>query len=84
MKANRVDAVEYEIMMREQNRVCAICKEKNYDGQDLFIDHDHDTGEVRGLLCGRCNSGLGFFRDRVRLLAEAIVYLESHGKSYYW
>lgn len=44
------------------------------------IDHCHSTGKVRGLLCGLCNSGLGFFRDNIMALRSAINYLEHHNK----
>lgn len=73
---------QYRKLLRNQNGVCAICKEINDDGRSLAVDHDHYTGKVRGLLCTRCNLGLGFFKDEIRLLAEAIVYLEDAGYSY--
>lgn len=42
----------------------------------LFIDHCHETKDVRGLLCRRCNHGLGFFKDKIDLMNNAIKYLE--------
>src|SRR3990167_5597356 len=53
----------YESMFRGQNGGCAICKKQNTDGRRLHVDHDHKTGRIRGLLCYRCNSGLGYFKD---------------------
>lgn len=52
---------------------CQICGE---DEETLSLDHDHETMEIRGWLCFRCNTGLGFFRDDVDLLQNAIEYLE--------
>ena len=64
----------YDVLDRQQNHVCAICHTRQK--RRLAIDHDHETGIVRGLLCDLCNRGLGYFKDvpeRLRLAAE---YLE--------
>jgi hypothetical protein len=66
---------EHNAMVLLQNNVCAICNEPN--GKTLHVDHDHKTGRVRGLLCTRCNSGIGFFKDDINYLANAIKYLTS-------
>jgi len=44
----------------------------------LLIDHDHETGKIRGLLCHRCNTGLGFFLDNPHFLTNAAFYLEKN------
>lgn len=72
---------QFRRMYLDQRGLCAICP-KRLIGRDCHIDHDHVTSKVRGLLCGSCNTGLGFFKDNIRLLANAIVYLEKHGKDY--
>ena len=70
---------DYDEILKSQGGVCAICgnppskKDKNV----LHVDHDHKTGEIRGLLCSFCNVGLGHFKDDVNLLAEAISYLKA-------
>ncbi len=57
---------------------CAICGIlEPADGWQ--VDHDHETGEVRGILCRPCNMGLGLFRDDPHSLAQAISYLAAHG-----
>lgn len=75
---------EFERMLADQGGVCAICggEETSTDRRSgkvrrLFVDHDHDTGRVRGLLCQRCNFGVGQFRDDPTLLQRAIDYLNS-------
>ena len=65
---------EYEALLQSQNGLCAICGEPA-GAKRLSIDHDHETGSVRGLLCTLCNSGLGHFRDNEVLLRMAIDYL---------
>lgn len=66
----------YETMLRGQNGVCAICA--GTQKQRLSVDHCHTTGRVRALLCKKCNSGLGLFRDEVAILEQALTYLKGH------
>ena len=64
---------EYDDLLARQGGKCAICGRPPREGSSLHVDHDHETGEVRGLLCFRCNGGLGQFAedgDRLRLAAE--------------
>lgn len=69
---------EYEALLEKQNNVCAICGITAEEiGRKLVVDHNHETLQVRGLLCWRCNSGLGFFQDNQTHLAIAIEYLEN-------
>lgn len=70
---------EYEEILKSQNYECAICGRSDTGIERtnrLSIDHCHDTGKVRGLLCNWCNQGLGMFRDDSSLLDKAISYLK--------
>ena len=68
---------DYDRMLIEQNNGCAICGRKPRNGEkSLVVDHDHVTGTVRGLLCGKCNTSLGTFGDNIDGLMRAIRYLE--------
>lgn len=71
---------QFEAMARAQHFLCAICRQSPCDipgGRGLLhVDHDHETGRVRGLLCVNCNVGLGYFFDTPALLREAAAYLE--------
>lgn len=69
---------EYESMRAIQNYSCAICftPEAETTHGRLDVDHDHETGQVRGLLCGKCNKALGLMRDDAGLLRAAADYLE--------
>jgi hypothetical protein len=73
---------QYNQMLESQNGVCAICgKEETIVDKRinriilLAVDHDHQTGKVRGLLCSHCNKALGGFKDNTGLLNKAINYL---------
>lgn len=76
LKANYGLTVDdYGQMVENQGGLCAICTKE--PARILSVDHDHETGVVRGLLCDPCNQGLGLFNDRADLLRSAIAYLES-------
>ena len=75
---------DVEIMLKNQNYKCAICgKEIFLHGASMDnnkiarVDHNHETGEVRGLLCNDCNRGIGLLKDNPLFLANAIKYLEN-------
>lgn len=76
---------DYEKMLKKQEGKCAICKSSTpSEGRNATyfnVDHDHSTGEVRGLLCTKCNVGLGNFKDNTDYLNNAINYLIQHRKS---
>jgi Recombination endonuclease VII len=65
----------YDAMVISQDGLCPICRREMIE---CHIDHDHDTGRVRKLLCGPCNRGLGQFRDDIPLMLAAIEYLKAH------
>ena len=70
----RISLVDYDAMRKRQNGVCAICKRS---GRALCVDHCHACGKVRGLLCGKCNSVLGFCGDSRAHLLAAAAYLRA-------
>lgn len=68
---------DYQNMFLTQKGKCAICGYSDVSIKNFFpmVDHDHETGRVRGLLCMNCNNGLGKFKDDINLLKSAILYL---------
>lgn len=62
---------EYQAMLEEQDHKCRICREP----RQLFVDHNHLTDKVRGLLCQRCNSLVGFIDHYLDLLDAAVAYV---------
>lgn len=76
-----IPAEMYDVLLAIQGGGCAICgASPEIDGCRLAIDHDHDTGKIRALLCRKCNTGLGNFREDPDLLRRAVAYLERHGE----
>jgi hypothetical protein len=80
-----ISVEDYFDMRNAQNNLCAICLQpetiavprRSYT-KSLAVDHNHDTGKVRGLLCNGCNAGIGYFRDNPESLCRAAEYLTAH------
>ena len=70
---------DYNALLVAQGNKCAICKQPS--SKTFHIDHCHETGEVRGALCHKCNTAIGSLDDSVKLLQSAIIYLTSHKRS---
>ena len=67
---------DYNVMLKNQNGKCAICQiPQSSLKYALCVDHCHETDRIRGLLCDKCNMGLGIFNDDVTILEEARKYL---------
>jgi hypothetical protein len=84
LKKYGISTADYEHQFAAQSGVCAICKKQETSidsrtGQTraLAVDHCHTTGRPRGLLCRRCNTGLGHFLDDLVLLEQAVAYLKT-------
>lgn len=78
-----VSPEQYAALLKEQNDACAICERpetalRKGKPRSICVDHDHETGRVRGLLCSDCNRAVGLLNDDIRLLARASYYLEAH------
>jgi hypothetical protein len=70
---------QYNVLFERQSGCCAICKTHQRTlHRKLAVDHDHHTGKVRGLLCAKCNCGLGNFNDNLNVLMKAALYLEAN------
>ncbi len=75
-----IDVAIYDSLFRAQGGRCASCRReetRRIRGRisNLCVDHDHDTGDVRGLLCSRCNVAVGLLRDDVALVSSLLAYL---------
>jgi hypothetical protein len=77
---------QYHEMQIKQDFCCGICGSKESGSKrcdKLFVDHDHDTGKIRGLLCHKCNMALGVFKNK-QLLEKAISYLDKYEEMVVW
>ena len=71
---------QYNVIFEAQEGCCAICKVHQSKFQKrLYVDHNHETGKVRALLCVNCNMLIGHAREDVSVLGKAINYLKEHG-----
>jgi hypothetical protein len=70
---------QYDVLHEHQQGVCAICRRKcsNTKMTRLCVDHDHNTNQIRGLLCNNCNRAIGLLQDNTDVLAAAIEYLQN-------
>jgi hypothetical protein len=70
---------QYLKIYDKQNGLCAICGQKSQTKAGrLALDHCHKTGKIRGLLCVKCNAGIGMLQDDVNVLKSAILYLKNY------
>ena len=81
---HNISVNDYNKLAEEQNNKCAICgktSEENHN-KKLYVDHNHSTLQIRGLLCQKCNSALGLFQDSPEILINALNYLIYNDKIY--
>ncbi len=70
---------DYAYMFNAQNGKCKICTRLHSKfARGLVVDHNHNTGSIRGLLCDPCNRALGYFRDSVIVMSNAIEYINQN------
>jgi hypothetical protein len=67
-----------QIVEKRRNNICEICNCENESNKNLFVDHNHSTGRIRGVICHNCNVAIGHLRDDVDLARRIIIYLEKH------
>lgn len=79
-----LDEQQYQALLEVQGGACAICRQpetwidsRTGEPRQLAVDHDHQTSKVRGLLCGKCNRGIGLFDDDDARMAQAARYLRA-------
>ncbi|HVM39239.1 MAG TPA: endonuclease VII domain-containing protein [Acidimicrobiia bacterium] len=74
-----ITQADYERMLADQGGGCAICGDPPPESVSLHVDHDHESGAIRGLLCVRCNNALGLLREESGVLALVEHYLAEPG-----
>jgi hypothetical protein len=67
---------EFDDLLKKQGGTCKTCWSPPEKGKDLFVDHDHSTGFVRGLLCHACNASIGLLKENRDTMREIICYLD--------
>lgn len=74
---------DYLEMSKKQGGKCAICETQPMGGRGvlrkLAVDHCHETGKIRALLCSDCNTGIGLFKESQKILESAVKYILAHG-----
>lgn len=73
--------IQYGAMLEKQNGCCAICgRHQSEFKKTLAVDHNHETGKNRGLLCGPCNTARGLLKEDREVLRKAILYLQIYNQ----
>lgn len=75
LKQYGLTEADFDALLESQGGNCAICQRE--PSSRPHVDHDHDTGNVRGLLCGPCNRGIGYLGDSPDVVRRALEYLDS-------
>ena len=78
-RAYGMTIAEFDALFSSQNRQCAACQSDVPNSKNWGVDHCHVSGNVRGILCGNCNSLLGHAKDDIARLEACIAYLRKHG-----
>jgi len=73
-----INSDDYYKMNIAQNGLCAICRRMCNKHTRLSVDHDHKNGQVRGLLCHRCNTAIGMLEDNEDIIWNLLEYLKKH------
>lgn len=83
LKRYRLTSSEYDALLTEQGGVCACCGAiENGNGKRFYVDHDHESGQVRGLVCHKCNAGIGALGDTLEGVQRAVDYLKRAKRSH--
>lgn len=69
---------EWYKILKSQGNCCALCKESSDELTFYQVDHCHETGKIRGILCRRCNLVLGCAKDKIETIKNALIYLKKH------
>ncbi len=72
----KITVGEFNKMSKKQGHKCKICRKPDEKNSVLCVDHCHKTGKIRGLLCNHCNRAIGQFRENVKILEKAVIYLK--------
>jgi hypothetical protein len=78
----KLSNAQYDAMVAQQGGLCAVCSQPPTMKGTLFVDHDHATGVIRGLLCGKCNTGIGMLGDSLDAIKRAARYLKRAGQTF--
>lgn len=81
LKKYGISIDEYHVLLSQQSNSCAICKTTKPTGNStkyFYVDHNHLTGKVRGLLCYYCNLALGMLKDNIESAYNLVAYIEKH------